>query len=551
MVASVASAIFQLLMIRIAEFVLGPFNETFALVLTTVLLGLALGSVVVGRIGLSFTGALLLSLVGLVALLMGLPHVMRLYAALYPQASASYPLLVGLKLSLMLVLMGLPAVGFGATIPALLRTSGDDVARESGRLLFYSAVANAAGFLLMAAVLHQHLDYGWLLVVIAALTASAILLPSFRRGSAVAALALVAVAVSAQRTSWDEMLLYLSYTSFQSPKRLHEAQRERTFADRFKGPEDVFAISWIDGKPFFFINGYISVGLTSPAERVVGGLSAMLSPRLDRALVLGMGTGATAGVVAPVFAHTDVVEINRVVLDNLYRMAQYNLDIERRPGVRIIHDDGIHWIKTTSTQYSLILNTVTSPRYFSSSKLYTREFFAMVLRRLTPDGVYVTWLDGRIGDRGLDIILQSLRDAFARCWLSYLRSNYFFLACSNGQLGLHQFGPVAANPELRRYFADAFALPVRVLPYGVLSVDAFALQGVRPAPLNTLNFPVLEFEMARLGAATPLREFKRRLETRLDLAQVQAAVAPFGWNAAEFSVAAHLQLPPSSRSLAC
>jgi tetratricopeptide (TPR) repeat protein len=273
----------------------------------------------------------------------------------------------------------------------------------------------------------------------------------------------------------------------------------------------------------------------------------MLSPRLDRALVLGMGSGATAGVVAPVFARTDVVEINRVVLDNLHRMAQYNLEIERRPSVRIIHDDGIHWIKTTSTQYSLILNTVTSPRYFSSSKLYTSDFFGMVRRRLTPDGVYVTWLDGRIGDRGLDIILETLRGAFARCWLSYLRSNYFFLACSNGQLGLHQFGPVAANPELRRYFADAFALPVRMLPYGVLSIDAFALQGLRPAPLNTLNFPVLEFEMARLGAATPLREFKRRLETQLDLARVQAATAPFAWNAAEFAVAAHVQLPPGSQ----
>ena len=145
--------------------------------------------------------------------------------------------------------------------------------------------------------LDRHLDYGWLLAVIAALTAAAIVLPSFRAGAAVAALALVALEVSAQRTSWDEMLLYLGYTSFQSPGKLGEAQRERTLADRFKGPEDVFAISWIDGKPFFFINGSISVGLTSPAERVVGGLSSMMSPRLDRALVLGMGTRATAGVV--------------------------------------------------------------------------------------------------------------------------------------------------------------------------------------------------------------------------------------------------------------
>ena len=64
-VASVGSAVFQLLMIKLTEFVLGPYNETFALVLATVLLGLTLGSVCVGRFGLSFRGALLLCLAGL------------------------------------------------------------------------------------------------------------------------------------------------------------------------------------------------------------------------------------------------------------------------------------------------------------------------------------------------------------------------------------------------------------------------------------------------------------------------------------------------------
>ena len=63
----------------------------------------------------------------------------------------SYPLLVGLKFGLVLVLMGLPAVGFGATIPALLQRHRD-VARESGQLLFCSSMANAVGFVLMAFV---------------------------------------------------------------------------------------------------------------------------------------------------------------------------------------------------------------------------------------------------------------------------------------------------------------------------------------------------------------------------------------------------------------
>ena len=65
----------------------------------------------------------------------------------------------------------------------------------------------------------------------------------------------------------------------------------------------------------------------------------MLSPRLDEALVLGMGSGGTAGTVALLFEQTDVVEINKVVLDNLHRMAEYNFEIESRPNIDIVHDD--------------------------------------------------------------------------------------------------------------------------------------------------------------------------------------------------------------------
>ena len=71
--ASVGSAVFQLMMIRVAEFVIGPFNETFALVLGVVLLGLALGSIAAGRLGLTFAGALLVSLAGLALLQATLP----------------------------------------------------------------------------------------------------------------------------------------------------------------------------------------------------------------------------------------------------------------------------------------------------------------------------------------------------------------------------------------------------------------------------------------------------------------------------------------------
>jgi tetratricopeptide (TPR) repeat protein/MFS family permease len=533
--ASVASAVFQLLMIKLGEFVFGPYNETFSLVLVTVFLGLAAGSALAGLIGLTFSGALLLCLAGLALVLGALPAAAAAYASLYPSVAPSYWLLVLLKFGFVFALMGLPAIGFGATIPSLLR-SHRDIARESGQLLFCSSMANALGFLLMAFVLHTHLDYGPILLTVAGLAGLALLVaPRRRLASAVAAFALGALAVLAYRGAWDEALLYIGHTNFHSAKELREERASRNFSHRFKGPQDVFAIVSKRGQPYFFINGYISMPLQSVAEKIVGVVPSMLAPRLDEALVLGMGSGASAGAVSLIFAHTDVVEINRVVLDNLHRMAAYNFDIENRPGVTIIHDDGIHHIKTTPRRYSLILNTVTTPLYFSSSKLYTRDFFELVSRRLTPDGVYATWVDARIGDRGTDIILESLRGVFEECWLTYVRAGYYQLICSNDEIRPRQIGAVVKNRELARFLARRFQLPIRSLAYSVISTDALDLQSPTPAPVNTLDFPALEFEMARL-VDHKLSGFHERMGDRLDLRPVREAME----NAMEWSPAAFL-----------
>jgi spermidine synthase len=535
-VASVGSAVFQLLMIKLTEFVLGPYNETFALVLATVLIGLALGSACVGRFGLSFRGALLLCLAGLGFTLAALPTLVVLYAALYPAAAGSYPALVLLKFSLVFALMGVPAVGFGATIPALLGRY-EHVARESGQLLFVSSLANAFGFLLMAFVLHRLLDYGALLLLVAAAATAALWIHGGPRRAALVGLGLLALAGLLQRTAWNEGLLYLGHTSFHSIGALRHAGKERVLpAERYKGAEDVFAIVERNGEPHFFINGYFSIPLASTSEKIVGALSSMLAPRGDDALVLGVGSGATAGTVGLVFERTDAVEINAVVLENLHRMTQYNFDIERQPGTKIVHDDGVRFVKSGEKRYSLILNTVTTPLYFSSSKLYTRDFLAAVRARLQPDGVYVTWLDWRVGDRGVDIILSTLSEQFGECWIANLTKGYFLLACSNAPMRLHRFAEVAGNPTLRAAFESEYELPLRLIPYAVLSTEALPLRSPGGGPINTFDRPVLEHEMARLQANAEIDGFEKRLAEDISLGRLRGALGrSMPWTSADFN----------------
>ena len=543
--ASVASAVFQLLMIKLAECVLGPFRETFALVLATVLFGIALGSAMSRRRPVAFGSLMMAALVSLAWLLGGFGWVARAYATLHPAAADHHLSIVLLKLGFIVVLMAPAAIAFGATIPAILAEQRD-VAREAGTLLFVSSAANAAGFVLMAFVLHRYLDYGVLIVLVAALAATAALTyAGFRGLGALGAAALFAAIVLVHRFRWDENLLYLGYTSFDTVTDLETARADLQFPERFKGHQDVFSLTRTGRNVQFFINGFVSISLNSPAEKVVGAFSALFAPRTDHALVLGLGSGATGGTIGLLFDRTDAVEINPVVVQNLYRMAQWNFDVRSNPNVHVMVDDAIHHAKVATEQYSLIINTVTTPLYFSSSKLYTRDFLESVRRRLTPDGVYVTWVDSRVGDRGMNIILKTLGQSFSSVWIGAIKSTYFLLLCSQQPIALRRPSLIADNPVLADYFFKENGIRPEWLPYGLLSTHALALAGDREVPVNTLDYPALEFEIARLGRRG-LDGFKGRLLDSLSLQDVAAGVRPMPFDPIQLAMHADVLLEESS-----
>jgi len=401
-----------------------------------------------------------------------------------------------------------------------------DIARDSGQLLFYSSIANAFGFLIMAFYLHQNFDYGILLLVIAGMSTIAIVLYKYRSMFVIFGSLLFVVGYFAHTYFWNENLLYVGYTAFLSDESLEEEQGKIIFPEKFKGPQDIFSITWFENRPYFFINGYISIPLDAPSEKIVGALASVFAPRADTALVLGVGSGATANTTAQIFNHTDAVEINGVVLDNLWRMKKYNFDIERNSKIEIIHDDAIHFTKVSKRNYSLIINTVTTPLYFSSSKLYTLDFFENIKQRLTVDGLYVTWIDTRVGDRGLDILMNTIMNSFHYCGIAYIKSAYFLLLCSQKPIHPIQPNVVASNGVLAPFFFQHYGIKTDWLPYGLLRSDISNLIGDRTTPLNTLDYPSLEFEMARLQQRG-YRKFLDRLQASLSVDEIRKCFAGY------------------------
>ena len=146
-------------------------------------------------------------------------------------------------------------------------------------------------------------------------------------------------------------------------------------------------------------------------------------------------------------------------------------------------------------------------------------------QRLTPDGIYVTWFDTRVGDRGADIILKTLSHSFQECWIGCIKSGYFLLVCSQQKLALQQPHLISDNPVLSRYFFNRNGLRPDWLAYGLLSTRAYDLINDNSAPINTLDYPALEFEIARLGKEG-FNGFLARLRQHMSLKDVAAALQP-------------------------
>lgn len=142
---------------------------------------------------------------------------------------------------------------------------------------------------------------------------------------------------------------------------------------------------------------------------MAGMLGAMLHPRPRSALVIGLGTGTTAGWLGrvPSIERVDTIELESSVLEVARRCAPANLDVTSNPRVRILIGDGREFLLTTRERYDLIASEPSNPYRAGVASLFTREFYRAADARLNDDGLFLQWLQIYEADFG------TLRNAYA------------------------------------------------------------------------------------------------------------------------------------------
>jgi spermidine synthase len=128
---------------------------------------------------------------------------------------------------------------------------------------------------------------------------------------------------------------------------------------------------------------------------MIGHLPMLLHGSPSRALVVGLGGGATAGAVAEHGAQVDLVELSGSVVRGADWFRRVNGDVARRSNVVLRLDDGRSHLMLSGRQYDVITADIIQPIHAGAGSLYSVEYFSLARRALRPGGLMLQWIGHR------------------------------------------------------------------------------------------------------------------------------------------------------------
>ncbi len=140
------------------------------------------------------------------------------------------------------------------------------------------------------------------------------------------------------------------------------------------------------------------VATTAPVDlrlqRLLGAVPGLLHGEVSSALVIGLGTGMTAGslLALPSLERLVVVEISSAVVEVSRRFDPWTLGLFEDARVEHVLGDGGHHLARTGERFDLITSDPIHPWTRGSSDLYALEHFERMAAHLAPGGIASQWL---------------------------------------------------------------------------------------------------------------------------------------------------------------
>ena len=415
------SFVYEVLWTRLLGQVLGGSTAAFASMLSSFLLGIALGSALAARFARTQASAALgfcLAQLGTGALAWvafraadALPALAAAVGA-HPAAPAPGAAAAGILL--------LPVtLCIGATFPfgvRLLARDAADAADVSGRVYAWNTLGSILGailagfFLLPTFGLERTATLGVIVSLILAFGTALLAAP---RRPALAALAAASVGVAAivGLPRPERLLMNSAMNGERMPGEL-----------AYLGVGRSATVTVVEARTSWRLltNGLPESGVDRPEypdarfneTAWLSLLPTAARPETDRMLIIGLGAGRTLGATAHAVSQVDVIELEEEVV-TANRLIPREIDPLADPRVTLRLGDARGAMTLSEARYDAIVSQPSHPWTSGASHLYTREFFELVETKLEPSGIFIQWIGASFVDRELfGNLMASMTEVF-------------------------------------------------------------------------------------------------------------------------------------------
>jgi spermidine synthase len=262
--------------------------------------------------------------------------------------------------------------------------------------------------------------------------------------------------------------------------------------------------------------------IDAPTQVMVGLLGALFHPNVKKAMVIGLGTGSTAGWLGalPGIERVDVAELEPAVLHVAEVSSILNQDALNNPRVHITIGDARETLLTSHDTYDIIASEPSNPYRAGVASLYTKEYYQAIRNRLSQDGIFLQWLQAYdVDNQTIRTVYATLGSVFSEVETWELEVNDLLLVASRKKIN-HDVAQVRERLK-QEPFRSAFAWAWRAVDaeavfghFVARSSLGRAISFVDKDQLNTDDLNVIEFGFARSTKAAGEAQTMRAEEIR-------------------------------------
>lgn len=450
--SGLCALVYQVAWNRILSLLLGSSVYAFSLILTTFILGLALGTVCFSRWLQRFTdlfkvfgvlqAGIGISALAVLPLFASIPFVNRW---VYQNMSLEFASVQWAIFLMVFALLFLPTFCMGGQFPVVIRLVAKDLntlGSHVGRVYAVNTVGTIIGSFLGGFVLipwmgiqNTILTTIYLNVIIGV----GLLFFSSSLSQSVKAYALPMILVvcgfwGQSVGAWDKAVI--SSGSFM-PYRiadLGEAEKKKNkilFYEEGTHTTVTTEVA-VSGNIFLRVNGKTdaSLALDMRTQILSGYLPMMFAESPRSVLVIGQGSGITLGAVEQFPAETiDLVEISPAVIAGSRFFSPFNHNSLEDPRLSVILEDGRNHVALTDRKYDVIVSEPSNPWISGVGALFTKDFFERLRTRLNPGGIACIWVHTNMSPDSFKSIVRTFSEEFSSVtmWESIVGDDYLLV----------------------------------------------------------------------------------------------------------------------------